>query len=59
MIEVNLEKDGNGICVHVWEIDETKSPIQIVGSFYEFNRTHKQVIRFKNVEIFVDKITSL
>jgi hypothetical protein len=59
MIEVNLVKDGPGVCVHVWDVDETKPPMQVVGHFYEFNRMHKQVIRFKSVENFLDKITAL
>ena len=53
MIEAKLEKDGSGVCVHVWEVDETKPSMKSGkvywdGFFISLLRIKKTCLRYRS-----------
>lgn len=57
MIELSLQKDGQGLVIHVWEVDESKPDMDVGDDgIYVFNRNLIQSIRFQSAKALIDKL---
>jgi hypothetical protein len=51
-----LQKNGNGVVVRVWEIDDSKPSVYREGDQYKFNSELVKTYMFWSVEQFLTKL---
>jgi len=56
MTHVTLSKDGKGVVIHHYEIDESKPSVWVEGSFYHFNKELVKSFKFNRPEDLLLKL---